>query len=237
MNPQAFARAIGRMPRRIPFANFIPETPKPLDREALPHYWHPDRMGVEHAPGHFRNELLRIHPDLACCRPPANAPTPSHAWLVWYKKPAIRHELSPGWLLLFVWQEREEIGNGHPDRLTPLPLDNRVFANLYRISAGAWGGAMGYFKGVVQTLEADRARKDEANDAWKDDHAKDYRDFMKIKSSGRGNKAALHHSGTIVPSRGELLWRQEIHDRMLPSEVVKDRRDRVAKMVRKSRRR
>src|SRR5262245_8698120 len=133
MNLRSFQQAMGRAPMRVPYARLQPATPTPLPPEALYHFWHPEREGVEPCPDWFVDRLASVHRDLRVVRPPANAPLASHAWLVWFKQPRITHWLSPGWQLLFVWQQREEIDG--QTRLTPLPLDERVLANLYGISA------------------------------------------------------------------------------------------------------
>lgn len=208
----AFRRALGRSPQRIPYGRATFDAPKPLDAAVLYHYWHPDRDGVEPCPKDFATRLAEMHRDLAICRPPGQAPCVSRPWLVWYRKPSITHWLSPGWLLLFAWQTQT---------LEPLPLDNRVFANLYTISATAFGSASAYFESVVNTLREDKARikaKDKDNtDAQK-------REFMqsrKIKNIGRGNKFALHHDGGIVPSKGEANWSRERERHQMPEKLAK----------------
>lgn len=199
---------------------------KPLEPAVLYHYWHPDREGVEPCPKPFASELRAFHQDLAICRPPGQAPTISRPWLVWYRKPAVTHKLSPGWLLLFVWQTRQ---------LQPLPLDSRIFANLYSISRMAFPSGAAYFDSVVKTMQADKAQalaKDKSNvDAQK----REYMQHRKITNIGRGNKFALHHDGSIVPSRGEANWTRDTEMQRMPGELAKrvtDNRKRLASLRR-----
>lgn len=227
---QAFRSIVGREPGAVPFARLQPATPKPLPRESLYHYWYPAREGVEPAPRWFADRLTDLHKDLACCRPPANAPTPSHAWLVWYKVDRVTHPLCPGWSLLFVWQDRSEDLKG-AIVLTPLPLDERVFANLYRISARKFGSGVKYFESVVKTMRDDKARRDAANQQYRDDRRKDYWQATKIKNIGAGSKFARHHDGTVVPSRAEANWLRERGDKDMPESVTKPRRERQRKSL------
>ena len=39
---------------------------------------------------------------------------------------------------------------------------------------------------------------------------RDYIDFLQIKNIGEGNKFALNHDGSVVPSAGEMIWRQSL---------------------------
>src|SRR5215831_3655683 len=160
---------------RVPYGRVAHSGRGTLGEAALYHYWHPDRDGVEPCPADFARTLRAIEPggrDLACVRPPASAPVPSRAWLVWYRCPRISHRLCPGWQLLFVWQQRVVGENGQLDTLTPLPLDSRVLANLYRVSASTFGSALGYFQSVVSTLEREARARDEARTADRHDRAK-----------------------------------------------------------------
>lgn len=226
----AFERAMGRRPTRSGEFNVpIRPTLKPLDPGALYHYWHPDRHAVEPCPKDFAKLLADVHADLAICRPPAAAPTASRPWLVWYRKASVTHYLSPGWVLIFVWQLQD---------LTPLPLDNRLFANLYRCSARMFGGAEAYFTSIVGKMEADKAAEEKAQQAYRHDRALDYFEYTKIKSSGRGNKFARHQDGTVAPSRGERNWDADLGLRVLPGPVADDMRaKREAKREAQGRRR
>lgn len=215
--PAAFQQAMGRRPARVgmggqPFHEPITSVPT-LDRAALPFYWHPQRHGVEEAPAWFAAQLAGMHADLRCVRPPANAPLPYRAWTMWYRKPSITHALCPGWLLLFEWVSPTN---------EPLPLDNRVLANLYLRSRRAFPSAVKYFDRCMQTSQERKARRKATFNQESRDRRREYLDFMQIKNTGTGNKFALHHDGTVVPSRGQQNWMQETRAR-LPSSVVRDR--------------
>ncbi len=234
MSIQGFKRAVGRVPGRVPFAKYRPETPKPLDPGALYHYWHPERDGVEACPTDFARELAHIHADLRICRPPMGAPCVSHPWLVWMRQPRIQHHLSPGWQLLFAWQERTE-----PEGkivLRPLPLDGRIFANLYRISVMHFGSARAYFDSIVKEIAAGKARVAKADHAYRHDRIKDFFQSTKIKNIGKGNKFALHHDGTVVPGRGEQNWLADQGTRNMPGEVARDVQQRMRISASKTRR-
>lgn len=197
----------------------------PLPAEAMYHFWYPGREGVERCPADFATELTAFHPDLTIVRPPMRAPTPTHPWLVWYRKPSVTYWLSPGWVLLFAWQLRDG---------TPLPLDNRIFANLYRISAMTFGNGVKYFDSIVATLKAEKAAREQADENYRHDRSADYFEYTKIKSSGKGNKFALHHDGTIVPGRGERNWLADRGDRAMPGEVAAEAQQKRA--IRRKRR-
>ena len=218
-NMQSFKRRMGRMPTRG--AKFSQQAIKPYKaapQAILMHYWHPDRTGVEHPPESVRTRLREIHPDLAMCRPPTRAPVRSNCWLVWYRKPTITHPLSPGWLLLFPWMAED---------LTPLPIDDdRIYANIYSRSAITFGNAKKYFDHVVSEMR----KPEDAKEAWhqddKNQRRKSFWDFTKISTAGRGNKFALHHDGTLLPTRGERNWLNEISYRRMPEESRREYRDR-----------
>lgn len=191
-------------------------SPTPLDPGALDHYWHPDREGVERCPADFQRELALVHHDLAIVRPPAGAPLPHpRKWLVWYRKTSITHRLCPGWLLLFIWP---------PEPYEPIPLDNRVLANLYMVDARRFGNGAQYFDRIVAQMESEKEHQQAQEKAFRDDRIKDYWESTKIKNIGHGSKFALHHDGTVVPSQGERAWTAERADRMLPESVARDRR-------------
>lgn len=216
---------MGRAPQRIPYATYVvPPAPKPLDPAALPHYWHPDRDGVEPCPRAFAEQLARISKDLAICRPPAGAPLTPRSWAVWYRRDRVKHHLCPGWLLLFIWQERGEIAGKLAAR--PLPLDERLFANLYRCSARAFGGSVKYWEHVVATIKAEYEARDKADKVLRDDKKHDYWNYTKIKNIGSGSRFARHHDGSVVPSRGEANWVAERGFRDLPADVERDQRER-----------
>lgn len=214
-----FAQVTGRTPGRVhPFTQELASRPKPLDRAALYHYWHPDRDGVEQAPRDFAEKLAAIagvdengRPKALCVRPPAGAPVRCRCWLVFKREPAITHPLSPGWFLVLAWHDQQE-----PDP-APLPLDNRVLANL--IVQSVKGGrdvygrdfdnALQYYEHVMKVQDDDKARQEKSNNDYNKDRADDYYDYTKIKNIGHGSKFALHHDGTILPGRGEANWLRE----------------------------
>lgn len=210
---------MGRMPQRQPFGTLQLETPKPLDAGALFHFWYPGRDGIEMCPKDFGDRIRdEICADVEMCRPPGCAPMPQPApWIAWYRKPQVTHWLSPGWLLLFVWQTSDRI---------PLPLDERVFANLYRISARAWGNAEKYFDSVVKTIKDDKARIASIDKARTDAKRQEMFASHKIKNIGSGSKFALHHDGSIVPTRGEANWLRERELANMPGEMAKATRER-----------
>lgn len=233
MNLRAFEQQMGRRPRRVPYASYVPATPPPMPAEAMMHFWHPDREGVEPAPGHVREELARIHTDLALCRPPANAPVASRAWAVWYRKPEITYWLSPGWMLFFVWQSRDDVDG--KTVLTPLPLDSRLYANIYRFSAlgqSEFSNAKGYFESVVQGMQREKAAQAKADEQYRHDHAHDFWQSTKIKNIGHGSKFAAHHDGSVVPSRGDIARMLDRGDRDMPGSVQRAERERKPKRTR-----
>src|SRR5688572_29297412 len=165
--------------------------PESLARQQLPYYWHPGRLGVEHAPAWFAAQLTALHPGLACTRHQA---AERGAWILWSRNPEQTHPLCPGWTLLFVWAD--------PETKDPLPLDARVLYNLYRRDPRRYRDARQYFDQAETELKeaADRRQHDFDNES--ESRRKEFRQFTKIKSIGRGSKFALHHDDTVAPSRG-----------------------------------
>ena len=215
MRVSSFKRLMGRRPRRRrPFA--LPLIPKhePLPRAALPHYWHPDRAGVEMCSDDFAEQLRDIYPDLRACRPPAGAPIRQRRWAVWVRKPAVTHALCPGWLLLFQWP---------PEPYRPIPLDNRVFANLYQISAKRFGNAQRYWEACERERQKLKDSKQKRFMGETMDRAKDHHKSLQISSAGKGNRFALHHDGTLLPGKGTRNWLKETERTRLPGEVLRDK--------------
>jgi len=191
--------------------------PSALDVAAMDYYWHPDRDGVEQAPDWFQRELEAITGDVRVVRPPAGAPLYyKQAWLVWYRKPSVTHELSPGWLMLRDWRD----GKGEP-----LPLDQRVFSYLFSVSARVFGNGQKYWEHCVAEMNREKAAKEKVHRDGNHDRVEDYRQSTLIRNIGAGNKFSLHHDGTVVPSRGQANWIAERRARMMPESMVREQRD------------
>lgn len=189
-----------------------------LDVGALFHFWHPDREGVEACPPEFDRKLKLLHPDLACVRPPAGASRlglRSRCWLVWWKCPRITHPISPGWMLLVAWHNED-------DACTPLPLDDRVLANIYMRDARIFGNGKQYFSRIVDEMQRDEAIKQKQQADYRGDRSDDYYEHTKIKNIGHGSKFALHHDGTIQPGRAERNWVAERMKHMIPERAHKE---------------
>ena len=178
-------------------------------------YWHPDRLGVELASPATLTKLLAIHPSLSACRPPAKAPVPRARWLIWARDPKATNSFCPGWYLVFVWEVTK----------TRLALPLEPFSHLedciYAVMATKIGGHQAYFKKMFAERQA---AKEARESTYQDGRQAKQRDFLasrRISSAGRGNRFALHHDGTIVPSQGELAWFRETAAARMPSEVQK----------------
>lgn len=185
-----------------------------LSREGLDHYWHPDREGAEPCPEDFALLLREVSSDIAITRPPARAPlTRARAWLIWYRKPSITHPLSPGWMLLFDW--RSPAG-------APLPLDNRVLANLYMMSARVFESGRKYFEHCVEEMNRTKASRERTYQDDRKERQRDYFQSTKISNLGKGNKFALHHDGTLLPTRGHMAHYLEQRKSVIPSEMVRE---------------
>jgi len=214
-----FRHAMGRDPGKVnPFQMPVSSrTPVPLPPAALFHYWHPEREGVEHCPKEFDRPLKLVHPGLYITRPPSGTPKgDKHAadqrWIVWQRNPSTRHPLCPGWSLLFLWPPRD---------YEPIPLDNRIFANLAIINPLRYKGGIDYFNRVIAAgMEKDAERNEAAQHQYRHDRRKDYIEATKIKNIGKGNKFALFHDGGTIPSRGEENWLHEL-GAFLPADVIK----------------
>ena len=187
-----------------------------LPDEAMDHYWHPDRPGVEQAPDWFQRDLRSIDKDdrVRVVRPPESAPLyQPRAWLVWYRKPAVTHYLSPGWLMLREWRDV---------RHEPLSLDVRVFSYLYSVSAQQFGSGKGYWNHCVSEMKREKDAKNKVHTDGNHDRMEDYRQFTQIKNIGSGSKFSAHHDGTVVPSRGHANWLAERRRRLIPGDVARD---------------
>lgn len=232
-----FQQIMGRRPGKVgrvtkPISTYR----KALDPGALYHFWHPDREGVEVASEDVCARLLEIggvddqgRPKLACVKPPTGAPIRCRCWLVFYRKPEITYWLSPGWLLVLAWHNRRE------PIPTPLAIDDRLYANLYlqslkggrEIYGHDFDTARKYYDHIIMVMERDKARYERERQQYQDDRGHDYWDATKIKNIGHGSKFALHHDGTVFPSRNEQNWLLE-RGRYLPKDVVERDDDETA---------
>lgn len=210
---QSFQRALGRQPGSVGHGTVVPQRLEALDEGALPHFWYPGRPAVELPPQDFAAKLTAVHPDLQLTKPPARAPISPRAWLLWTKQPRVTHRLCPGWQLLMIWALGDQ----------PLPLDERIFAAIYHFDARHAGSAVQYFDRMIEERERTRAKAKRAYDNDLHDHARDFYATTKIKNIGRGNKFALHHDGTLIPSRGEANWSRERERAMMPASVLRER--------------
>lgn len=216
----AFRTAMGRRPQRTaPFQMPINKAPEPkLPPGALFWFWHPERDGVEHSPRAFDVQLKAIHPGLFATRPPAGAPKPcDQRWIIWQRDETQKNRVCPGWKLLFLWP---------PKDYDPIPLDNRVFANLAIIDPRRYASSREYFDGIVANLQREHQAREDSHHQYLADSRKEFFETHKIKNIGRGNKFALHHDGTILPSRGEQNWAREREHLMLPADVQRERKER-----------
>lgn len=216
ISQQLFGRPVGQIASTDESLTVTPDRRPPIDREVLYHFWHPDRLGVEQAPPEFARQLAAVHRDLAVVRPPARAPLPIVCWLLWYRKPTVTHALCPGWWLLLRWAWGRR----------PLALDEKLLAAIYHFDARQFTNGQQYFNRLM--AERDR-RKQIADKDYRNDRLaqqQEWRRSLQISSAGRGSRFALHHDGTILPSRGELAWTLERAKHALPSEQLREQRDR-----------
>lgn len=211
-----FRHLTGRDPGQVGEIRVAPQQLKALDAGGVPHYWHPEREGVEPCPADFAAKLAAIHPDLRMVRPPTRAPLPTQfqCWTLWTRKREITHRLCPGWQLLLPWSFYGKA----------LPLDERVFAAIAHFDSRKLGeNAVQYFDRLIRERDRDREKADVSHRADVVSDATDFAQFTKIKNIGRGNKFALHHDGTVLPGRGERAWTRENERRMLPKRMLDDR--------------
>ena len=205
----------GRVPYGVPLAR-VEVDPGP-EVECV--YWHPQRFGVEFAPDDIQDKLREIHPSLSACRPPARAPVPRRRWLIWSQEAVARtNPFSPGWYLVFVWQ--------HPVTGGYLPLEpfEPIGYNLYRVMRTKNGGAAVYFDKMQAALRRSKQRREATYTADRQTRQREMLAHRRISNIGTGSKFALHHDGTIVPSRNEANWLRETALSRMPQAV----RDRIA---------
>ena len=195
-----------------PFSFPIERATTPLPPEAMPQFWHPQRFGVTFAPDAIRRELLALR---------ANAPNPEASldctwmplderWLIWQRDPTVTHHLCAGWSMKIVWEDPET----HAYR----PLDARLYADLYAREIWRFDSCgRGYFDRVCEDILRERAirKKDTTNETQA--MQRELIRSRRITNIGQGNKFALHHDGTIIPSRGERNWTHELERSRRPS--------------------
>jgi len=100
--------------------------------------------------------------------------------------PKFRAPISPGWKLLFILKDAE---GGY------VPLDERIFARLYSVSAAKWGNGRKHFEHIENVMNAEKEKAIADRRESVGYSAKEYWDFMAIKSIGKGSKFATHWSG------------------------------------------
>ena len=206
--PQRYRRRRKGEPFTVPIQQ-ANRTPGP---EILPWFWHPDRPGAQPPPEAVAKRLREMDSDLRVCFSPVH-----ERWLVWVKNPRIgtQSEVAAryckGWQLLFVWE--------HTITKEFLPLDEGLlFANLYAINAEKYASGESYFKRIQDDAKAaaDAAEKSYTSDRRAEQKERLY-DTQQISTAGLGNRAALHHSGTFIPSPGEQAWLRETRKWRIPA--------------------
>lgn len=148
--------------------------------ESNPRFWNPNQAGVLFAPDSVMRKLKDIDPDLSI-----TWDNFAERWIIWVKNPKLVSAVNRGWTLLFILRYAD---GSH------MPLDERLFARIYEISAHKWGNAKQYFDSVEREWERDRelVKKNREDDVKYS--AGEYFDFMKIKNYGSGNKFVNHFS-------------------------------------------
>lgn len=179
----------------------------PPGPEILPWYWHPNREGAQPPPTAFQEQLARIDPDLAVCFSPVH-----ERWLIWVKNAQRVNSLCTGWQLIFLWE--------HPVTHAFLPLNELVFHNLYLVMASRFPNAIAYFDSIQAEMAKEKAAKEARHQDDRKTTQREFRASLQISSAGQGNRSALYHSGTLVPSPGEAAWRAETRKRRLPPEFI-----------------
>lgn len=149
-------------------------------QESNPRFWNPSRAGVRFAPDEIRNQLHAIDEDLDITWDNYN-----ERWVVWHRNPNLKSALNRGWSLLFILRYADQ---------SYMPLDQRVFARIYEISANRWGNAKKYFDAVEREWERDREKATADRNEDVKHSAGDYYDYMQIKNIGSGSKFATHWS-------------------------------------------
>lgn len=206
---------MSRSPRRsnspvaVPFRGRTGPPPGP---EVLPWYWHPNRYGSQPPPQAFADRLREIDPDLRVCFSPVH-----ERWLVWVKSPRSVNTLCTGWRMLFLWE--------HPITKAFLPLNELIFHNLFFIDANRWGTAKAYYDRIETDLNKERDRRRNDYNRQRDAEQREFADMHRISSAAPGNRAALHHDGTLIPSPGHQAYLRETRKTRLPSEMIRQEED------------
>lgn len=149
-------------------------------KEANHRFWNPNQAGIVLAPERIRRQLHEIDSNLE-----VTWDNYAERWLVWLKRPQLANSLNRGWSLLFVLRYADQ---------SYMPLDERMFARIYEISADKWGNARSYFDAIEREWERDREKSRSDRDDEVKHHAGDYYDYMKIKNIGAGSKFSDHWS-------------------------------------------
>jgi hypothetical protein len=171
-------------------------------------YWYPDRLGIRHAPADLLATIRRdVHPSLDVTWSPIH-----ERWLVWNREPRAQNPLCPGWALVFVWE--------HPLTRGYLALDPQLLGfNLYLCMRDKVGTARECFDRVEAQIARTKAARHHADTNSRHDFQRELLRSRRISNIGAGNKFALHHDGTVVPSRGEANWSRERIKWAIPADI------------------
>lgn len=162
-----------------PFRQPIKRGGPKLPPEAINQWWNPGRPGVAGGPPSFTKRLAEVDETLAVTW---NAY--ANKWLIWMKKPALRHPICTGWSLLFAVDPK-------------MGLDNRIFHRLYEASGRKWGNGKEYFRAVQGAMEHDTAKKVAKEQSDAIDHAMETFNHSQISISmcgkSNGSKFSTYH--------------------------------------------
>lgn len=157
----------------LPFKQHVVKSKPIPGPETNPWWWNPNRVGVKLAPADFRKKLKDLGEELEATWNPL-----TERWYLWAKAPKINHKICQGWRLLFV--------NSEPDG-SYLPLDERVFARLYKASALSGENALQYFDRVVREMQRDKEKAEAETTAETVDIAMESFKHGQIQVSGAGH--------------------------------------------------
>lgn len=202
----------------------MPVATRPVAQRGPEHefvYWHPNREGAEPAPETIMREIRLIHPGLRIVKSPVH-----QRWLVWFPSPAVQHPLCAGWQLVLVWE--------HPRTGEYLPLSVELLGfNLYLLSRDHIGGnnpALRHFERVQDEIQRKRAARDRQYHENRRAEQRELLDGRRISTAGAGNRFAMHHDGSVVPSQGEINWRLETEKWRIPKHLQQRRQQDREKM-------